>query len=566
MMSESQSSLIRKTIRLGLMSGGISLAVSLIGMVKLFNERDMIAGIFTLGHLILFLPTIITAYVGAENHSWKKLGGALPLGLINGLFATVPLVILILLANSFDLRQFMPNVSPDLIEILTFGQDSVSGFLILATFMGFSGLLGVGLNKVPDPYQRPLLAAIGWTLFFALLSEVFVERVRAFFGQGVANLVFLRRALRPVSALIIFAAAMAISYRRNERGFGLQGRIDRLSENRKQTARRVFVGLIILGLLMLPQLLGSYLSEVIDNIGIFILMGLGLTIVVGFAGLLDLGFVAFFAIGAYTMAILTSEGALGIGGFSFWGALPFAVLAAALAGILLGIPVLRMRGDYLAIVTLGFGEIIRILALSDLLKPYIGGAQGVLQIPKPEIAGFSLIQPNHLYYVVLVGVLIVGFVAWRLGGARIGRQWMSLREDEDVSEAMGIKLVNIKLLAFAFGAAFGGLAGAIFASKLTSIFPHSFSLLISINVLSLIILGGLGSFPGVILGAVVLVGLPELLREFKEFRLLMYGAVLIGMMLLKPEGLWPSKVRRRELLGEKGVDSAAGLEPAEAGD
>ena len=346
---------------MGLMSGGISLAVSLIGMVKLFNERDMIAGVFTLGHLILFLPTIITAYVGANNRSWKKLSRDLPLGFINGLFATVPLAILILLTNSFDLRQFMPNVSPALIEILTFGQGSIFGILILATFMGLSGVLGVGLNKVPDPHQRPLLAAIGWTLFIALLSEVFVERVRAFFGQGVANLVFLRRALRPVSALIIFGSAMAISYRRNGRGFGLQSRIDRLSEYRKQTARRVFVGLVVLVLLMLPLLLGSYLSEVIDNIGIFILMGLGLTIVVGFAGLLDLGFVAFFAIGAYTMAILTSEGALGIGGFSFWGALPFAVLAAALAGILLGIPVLRMRGDYLAIVTLGFGEIIRIL-------------------------------------------------------------------------------------------------------------------------------------------------------------------------------------------------------------
>ena len=566
MLSDSKPSILRATIRLGLLGGGVSLALSLIGMVVLFDQRDMIAGIFTLGLLIFFLPAAITAYLGADKVSGKELGRALPLGVLTGLFASVPLVILILLANSFDLRQFLPNVSPALLEFLAFGQGSSSGLLILAGLMGFSGLIGAGLYMVPDPYQRPLLLAIGWTLFLALLSEVLLERVRAFFGQGVANLVFEGRALRVVFALILFAVAFGFTYWRNERGFGIQQRIDHMPSNRQRTARWIGVGLIILFLLLLPLLLGSYLSEVLDNVGIFILMGLGLTIVVGFAGLLDLGYVAFFAIGAYTMAILTSQGALGFGGLSFWAALPIAVLMAALAGIVLGIPVLRMRGDYLAIVTLGFGEIIRILALSDFLKPYIGGAQGVLQIPKPEVAGFSLIQPNHIYYVILFGALIVAFIARRLGSARIGRQWMSLREDEDVSEAMGIKLVNIKLLAFAFGAAFGGLAGAIFASKLTSIFPHSFSLLISINVLSLIILGGLGSFPGVVIGAIVLVGLPELLREFKEFRLLMYGAVLIGMMLLKPEGLWPSKVRRRELRGEEDVGVTAEMEAAEAAD
>jgi branched-chain amino acid transport system permease protein len=159
-----------------------------------------------------------------------------------------------------------------------------------------------------------------------------------------------------------------------------------------------------------------------------------------------------------------------------------------------------------------------------------------------------------VYYIVLAGCLLVAFVAWRLSESRLGRQWMALREDEDVAEAVGIRLVNIKLLAFTFGAAFGGLAGAIFASKLTSIFPHSFNLLISINVLSIIISGGIGSLPGVVVGALILVGLPELLREFKEFRLLIYGALLIAMMLYKPEGFWPSAVRKRELhAGEDGL-------------
>jgi branched-chain amino acid transport system permease protein len=232
---------------------------------------------------------------------------------------------------------------------------------------------------------------------------------------------------------------------------------------------------------------------------------------------------------------------------SFWTALPFAVGASVLAGIILGTPVLRMRGDYLAIVTLGFGEIIRILATSDLLKPYIGGAQGVLQIPKPQIGSFEFVEPREFYYLILAGCALVAFVAWRLRDARLGRQWMAMREDEDVAEAMGIHLVTRKLLAFAIGAAFSGLAGAIFASRLSSIFPHSFNLLISINVLSLIIVGGIGSLPGVVVGALVLVGLPELLREFAEYRLLMYGALLIAMMIAKPEGLWPSPIARREL-------------------
>jgi len=276
-------------------------------------------------------------------------------------------------------------------------------------------------------------------------------------------------------------------------------------------------------------------------------MGLGLNIVVGFAGLLDLGYVAFFAIGAYTMAVLTSEGDLGLFQLSFWAALPICVAVAGLAGVVLGIPVLRMRGDYLAIVTLGFGEIIRILANSDMLKPFLGGGQGVLQIPKPEIAGVSLFKPESMYYIILAGCLLAAFIAWRLQEARLGRQWMALREDEDVAEAMGIHLVNIKLLAFGIGAAFSGLAGAIHASKLTSIFPHSFSLLISINVLCLIIVGGMGSMPGVVIGSLILVGMPELLREFKEYQLLMYGALLIVMMLVKPEGFWPSAIRKREL-------------------
>ncbi len=255
-------------------------------------------------------------------------------------------------------------------------------------------------------------------------------------------------------------------------------------------------------------------------------MGLGLNIVVGFAGLLDLGYVAFFAIGAYVMGLLTTTTDVGIAGVSFWVALPIAVLAAIFAGVILGVPVLRMRGDYLAIVTLGFGEIIRVFALSDLLKPVIGGAQGILRVGKPTIFGFVFVQPQVFYYLILAGVMLAAFVSWRLRDARLGRQWMAMREDEKVAEATGIRLVSTKLLAFAIGAAFSGFAGAIFASRLSSIFPHSFNFLISINVLCLIIVGGLGSLPGVVFGSFILVGVPLYLSEFTEYRLLIYGVLL----------------------------------------
>ncbi len=313
----------------------------------------------------------------------------------------------------------------------------------------------------------------------------------------------------------------------------------------------------VLLLFLLPLILRTYLTEVVNNVGLYILMGLGLNIVVGFAGLLDLGYVAFFAIGAYTVGVLTSTGELGIAHMSWWAAVPFAVLAAVVAGVILGIPVLRMRGDYLAIVTMGFGEIIRILVLSDWFKPLIGGAQGILKIPKPELFGFRFVAPESLYYLILLGCLLAAYVSWRLRDARLGRQWMAMREDEDVAEATGIPLVKTKLLAFATGAAFSGLSGAIFATKLGSVFPHSFNILVSINVLCLIIVGGMGSLPGVVVGSFFLIGLPEFLREFAEYRYLMYGALLVVMMLVRPEGLWPSAITKREL-GEEAAPRPVG--------
>jgi branched-chain amino acid transport system permease protein len=271
--------------------------------------------------------------------------------------------------------------------------------------------------------------------------------------------------------------------------------------------------------------------------------------VVGYAGLLDLGYVAFYAIGSYSVALLTSPQSFLALELNFWLVLPVVILIAAIAGIVIGAPVLRLRGDYLAIVTLGFGEIVRLLFLSDWLSDFTNAGQGILGIPGPALPGLEVPtrDPESIYYPILLACVVAAVVAYRLANSRVGRAWNAMREDESVAEATGINTTNYKLLAFSLGAVFGCLSGALFASKIGSIFPHSFEILVSITALAVIILGGMGSIPGVIVGALVLVGLPELLREFDEYRLLVYGGVLVAMMLLRPEGLVPSAMRQREL-------------------
>jgi branched-chain amino acid transport system permease protein len=305
--------------------------------------------------------------------------------------------------------------------------------------------------------------------------------------------------------------------------------------------------LALLVVLILPRFAGPFISQVVVLVGLFTLMGLGLNVTLGFAGLFDLGFVAFYAMGAYTVALLTSTGENGIAYWPFWAAVPFAVLVAMIAGVFLGMPVLGIRGDYLAIATLGFGEIVRLMVLSDFLRPWLGGSFGIRAIPKPWVGGWEMAGPQQLYYLVIVGSILVAFISRRLRDSRLGRAWMAVREDEDVAEALGVNLVQTKLLAYSLGAAFAGLGGAVYATMVSSIFPHSMNLLVSINVVALLIVGGMGSIPGVIVGALFLIGLPELFREFSEYRYLFYGVALIVMMLVKPEGLWPSAVTRREL-------------------
>ena len=303
-----------------------------------------------------------------------------------------------------------------------------------------------------------------------------------------------------------------------------------------------WTGVLLLVLVSLPPFFSNYWTQVLGNIGIYIMLGIGLNVVVGFAGLLDLGYVAFYAIGAYVYALCASPH-FGIH-IPFWLMLPACVAFAAGGGALLGLPVLRMRGDYLAIVTLGFGEIIRI-TLNN-LDTITNGPRGLLRIDPPTIGTFVINNPARWYYLILAGIIFSAFVADRLNNSRIGRAWIAMREDQDAAAVMGINILKYKLLAFIIGASFAGMGGAIFAARQGSVFPENFSLMVSINVLCLIIIGGMGSIPGVILGSIILIGLPELLREAQQYRMLAFGALLVAMMIFRPTGFVPSSRRKMQ--------------------
>lgn len=332
------------------------------------------------------------------------------------------------------------------------------------------------------------------------------------------------------------------------------------------------VGALVLALA--PFLVGAGLGDswvrILDFALLYIMLALGLNIVVGFAGLLDLGYIAFYAVGAYTFALLGSPH------FdshqSAWLILPLGAAATCLAGVLLGAPTLRLRGDYLAIVTLGFGEIVR-LFMRNLDRPVniTNGPQGINLIDPVRVGDYSLADGFTLfgtaynaayayYYLFLALMLTSVLICFRLENSRIGRAWVAIREDETAARAMGINTRNIKLLAFAMGASFGGIAGGLFASFQGFVSPESFSLWESIIVLCMVVLGGMGHIPGVILGAVLLTVTPELMRDAisalqsdgmvidpENLRMLLFGVAMIAIMLYRPAGLWPSRRRQEEL-------------------
>ena len=291
----------------------------------------------------------------------------------------------------------------------------------------------------------------------------------------------------------------------------------------------------ILILPLLPMQQKNLWVRILGYAGLYILLGLGLLIHVGFAGMLDLGFAAYYGIGAYTYALLASP-QFGIH-IPFWGMLLVGGVVAALIGALISIPVLRLRGDYLAIVTLGFGEIVRMLLLN--LKGLTNGSQGIIGIDKPVLFGMVFNTGTHFYYLIFVLIGLFIFLTNRLIHSRIGRAWLAIREDEDVAEISGVNTARYKLLAFVLGAFIGGLGGVVFASWQGSIFPDNFNLMVSVNILCIIILGGLGNQYGVIIGALALIALPDLLRGFSDFRMLIFGILLVVMMIVKPNGFLP---------------------------
>jgi branched-chain amino acid transport system permease protein len=329
----------------------------------------------------------------------------------------------------------------------------------------------------------------------------------------------------------------------------LKSVVDPLERARVRLLRLPFwIHLISFGAaaMLIPLWGDDYVTAVGVSVLTFAMLGMGLNIVVGYAGLLDLGYSAFFAIGAYTTAIMTVK--LGI---NFWLTLPLAIAFAGIAGTILGYPTLRLRSDYLAIVTLGFGEIVRILFTN---WDYVDGPNGIWNIPTPPFFGLEnspdFPYQTYFYVIGLVLVMIALIFARNLSRSRLGRGWVAVREDEYAAEAVGVPTLNLKLLAYTMGGMWAGLAGAFFAARVSAINPSSFTFVLSSQILILIIIGGLGSLGGVILGSIVVVGLPEVLRGMQQTRFLFFAALLILIMLFRPQGIWPqSRTRDSPFIG-----------------
>jgi branched-chain amino acid transport system permease protein len=288
--------------------------------------------------------------------------------------------------------------------------------------------------------------------------------------------------------------------------------------------------LMVVFMIILPLFLNDYYRDIMTLTGMYIVLALGLNIVVGQAGLLNLGYVAFYAIGAYTYAILSTTF-----GIPFWYGLIAGGSVAAGFAVLLGMPTLRLRGDYFAIVTLGLGEITRIILNN--WDNMTGGPNGISKIGRPVMAGYELHTTLDFYYLILSFVIITVFAMHRLIASRIGRAWVAIREDEIAAEAMGVNTYRMKLLAFVLGSAWAGIVGVFFAAKMAFVSPESFTFFESVMILCMVVLGGMGSIPGIILGALLLITIPEIFREFQDYRMLAFGTALVLMMIFRPQGL-----------------------------
>jgi len=408
------------------------------------------------------------------------------------------------------------------------------------------------MNKILQELKKSLLTSL-WFVFLTFpIMVIKVNTVDNIVNWRWSNLIY------------VFVGTMFLSYvwrvllGKKERGEKLID-VSRIFPKKIQSIElkslfaqkrysRTMIAVILALAILFPFVAGMYQTSIMTTALMYVILGLGLNIVIGLGGLLQLGYAAFYAVGAYTYGILNHRYNL-----NFWIALPLGVILATIFGVLLGFPVLRLKGDYLAIVTLGFAEICRIVL--ENWNAFSSGPSGISQIDRPPLFGLKLsIQQSaiYLYLITFVLVLLSIFIVRRLENSRLGRAWEAMREDAIASEAMGVNLTTTKLSAFALGASWAGLVGVLFAAKTTFINPASFTMSESILVLCIIVLGGMGSIPGVIIGALIIVLLPEYLRAFSQYRMLIYGAVLVLMMVFRQEGII-QKIRKNYIFKADGA-------------
>ena len=561
-----------KVLRWGLICGGALIAICLVGMPVEMDRRILVERYLSLGYLsVLCIPVLVgwvaSTQVVLEGVEARKQGlYDLVTGFVVGAIGGGFLALLMVALDSWNLRDPLVNWSPKLLRFLTYENGMGFGAVAWIVTGAVLGLVGASFHIMPRVVRRFTTFVVFGLISLSILESVIDDLSEGFRLEWLDEFMYAKKGGLTLTSVIVIGAVIGVL------SLVADGRMKAATERyrnlegveRQKTSIVLFVVVAVL-CIVLPMFLGKIVNELLANVGLFLLLALGLNIVVGLAGLLDLGYVAFFAVGGYTTAVLTSPNSPWFAPELHFGfALIFVVIFATITGLVIGAPVIRMRGDYLAIVTLGFGEIIRLLFMSDWLGPYFGGAQGVTNIPGVDL-GFATVKgtdPRSVFYLVLFFCAIAIYVSWRLQASRLGRAWMAIREDEQVAEAMGINTVSSKLMAFVVGAVLASFSGAVLAAKVGSVFPTSFMILVSIIILVVVIVGGMGNIAGVMVGSFVLIGVlggpkqPGLLQEFQNFKLLIYGLLLVFMMLKRPEGLVPSARRSRELHQEEFLQDA----------
>ena len=571
-MTETPGVAWRKQIRFALIGALSSAFIALAGMPVGLDGRSIIQPVLSMGFLsLLWVPFVMATLAGSEvvlegmtariRDSKDLLAG----GLI-GLGSAGGLVLLMVLIQNFNLRDPLVNWSPQLLTLLSFNRSLGVGALLWLLLGLILGVLGAAMHVLPKKLCSRSRTVVLSVLAVSVLETFLTDLLEGFGLEVLTDFVYYKRGgLEVGGALLVAALALLIPLLVGTRIKDVKKQVVDLPAEERKRVNLILLGVSAALLLVLPFFLGKIANELLANVGLCVVLALGLKVDVGLAGILDLGYVAFFAVGGYTTAVLTSPNSPGFSPELPWPiALIVVVVITGMVGLFIGAPVIRMRGDYLAIVTLGFGEIIRLLFLSDWLSGWFGGAQGITNIPGVEV-GIGTVKgtdPRSVFLLVLVFCAIAIYVSWRLENSRLGRAWMAIREDEDVAEAMGVNTTNTKLMAFVVGAVLASFSGAIFSAKVGSIFPTSFLMLVSIIILVVVIVGGMGNIAGVIVGALVLIGVlggpkqPGLLQEFSQVKLLIYGALLVWMMLKRPEGLVPNVRRTRELHQEEFLQDA----------